>query len=139
MLRVHTLIVVAGVVRLTIVRAPARSRRTVAVIDAADRIGTGWSSRNSEVIHAGIDYATGSLRARLRVEGRHRLYAYCALRGIAHRCTGKLIVATEPTHARPLAQRRDEAMANSVEQIGWLAGIDGADPTTIACAFGEIR
>ena len=74
----------------------ALSGREVLVVEQAAAIGTGTSSRNSEVIHAGLHYAPGSLKARLCVEGRERLYAYCREHGVAHRRTGKLIVATEP-------------------------------------------
>ena len=87
----------AGVVGLAIARALALSRREVLVVEKADAIGTGTSSRNSEVIHAGIYYAPGSLKSRLCVEGRNRLYAYCRDRNIGHARTGKLIVAVEPT------------------------------------------
>jgi len=86
----------AGVVGLAIARALALSGREVLVVEKAGAIGTGTSSRNSEVIHAGLHYAPGSLKARLCVEGRERLYAYCREHGIAHRRTGKLIVAVEP-------------------------------------------
>ncbi|WP_214470362.1 NAD(P)/FAD-dependent oxidoreductase [Mesorhizobium sp. dw_380] len=86
----------AGVVGLTIARALAVSGREVVVIEQAGAIGTVTSSRNSEVIHAGLYYAPGSLKARLCVEGRQRLYAYCAEHDIAHARTGKLIVASEP-------------------------------------------
>lgn len=75
------------------------SGREVVVIEKADAIGTVTSSRNSEVIHAGLYYAPGSLKARLCVEGRRLLYAYCAEHGIGHRRAGKLIVASEPGQA----------------------------------------
>lgn len=86
----------AGVVGLAIARALALAGREVVVIEKADSIGTVTSSRNSEVIHAGLYYAPGSLKARLCVEGRQLLYAYCAEHDIAHKRTGKLIVASEP-------------------------------------------
>ncbi|MBA1139869.1 NAD(P)/FAD-dependent oxidoreductase [Mesorhizobium neociceri] len=86
----------AGVVGLAIARALALSGREVLVVEKANAIGTGTSSRNSEVIHAGLHYAPGSLKARLCVEGRELLYAYCREHGVAHRRTGKLIVAVEP-------------------------------------------
>lgn len=86
----------AGVVGLAIARALALAGREVVVIEKADAIGTVTSSRNSEVIHAGLHYAPGSLKARLCVEGRQRLYAYCAEHDVAHKRTGKLIVASEP-------------------------------------------
>jgi L-2-hydroxyglutarate oxidase LhgO len=86
----------AGVVGLAIARALALSGREVLVVEQAGAIGTVTSSRNSEVVHAGIYYAPGSLKARLCVEGRQRLYAYCAEHTVAHARTGKLIVAVEP-------------------------------------------
>ena len=93
----------AGVVGLAIARAIALSGREVLVVEKADAIGTVTSSRNSEVIHAGIYYAPGSLKSRLCVEGRERLYAYCRDRNIGHARTGKLIVAVEPDSTRPVA------------------------------------
>ena len=90
-------VVGAGVVGLAVARALALGGREVLVLESADRIGTGTSSRNSEVIHAGIYYPAASLKGSLCVRGRDMLYAYCAARGIGHRRCGKLIVATEVT------------------------------------------
>jgi L-2-hydroxyglutarate oxidase LhgO len=84
----------AGVVGLAVARELALSGRDVLILEAADAIGTGTSSRNSEVIHAGLYYAPGSLKAGLCVSGRDSLYEYCAERGIPHQRCGKLIVAT---------------------------------------------
>src|SRR5689334_17080743 len=84
----------AGVVGLAVARALALQGREVLVLEAEGAVGTGTSSRNSEVIHAGIYYATGSLKARLCVEGKQALYAYAQARGLPHRRCGKLIVAT---------------------------------------------
>jgi L-2-hydroxyglutarate oxidase LhgO len=84
----------AGVVGLAIARELALAGREVIVLEAADMIGTGTSSRNSEVIHAGIYYPTGSLKAKLCVAGKKFIYDYCAERGIPHRACTKLIVAT---------------------------------------------
>jgi L-2-hydroxyglutarate oxidase LhgO len=89
----------AGVVGLAIARALAQGGREVLVLDAAEGIGTETSSRNSEVIHAGIYYQAGSLIARTCVEGKRRLYAFCAERGVPHRNCGKLIVATTEEEA----------------------------------------
>ena len=83
------LVIGAGVVGLAIARALARQGREVMVLEAENAIGTQTSARNSEVIHAGIYYPTGSLKAQLCVRGRELLYAYCAERGIAHRRCGK--------------------------------------------------
>src|SRR5687768_12902313 len=93
--RVDAVVVGAGAVGLAVARALALQGRDVVVLEAQDAIGTETSSRNSEVIHAGLYYPTGTLKAALCVQGRERLYAYCAERGIAHRRCGKLIVATD--------------------------------------------
>src|SRR5450830_1738963 len=102
--QVQCVVIGAGVVGLAVARALALRRREVLVLEAASAIGTGTSSRNSEVIHAGIYYAAGSLKARLCVQGKAMLYAYCAERAIGHRRCGKLLVATEPEQ---LAQLQD--------------------------------
>jgi L-2-hydroxyglutarate oxidase LhgO len=110
----------AGVVGLAIARALALSGRSVLVIEKADAIGTGTSARNSEVIHAGIYYAPGSLKARLCVEGRERLYAYCRDRNIGHARTGKLIVAVEPTQFDRLSTIRTNAERSGVADLQLL-------------------
>jgi L-2-hydroxyglutarate oxidase LhgO len=110
----------AGVVGLAVARALAVARRDVVVLEAADTIGTGTSSRNSEVIHAGIYYPKDSLKARLCVEGRRALYDYCASRGVAHRRCGKLIVATTEEQVALLDGLRKKALANGVADIEWL-------------------
>src|SRR3954469_7704921 len=84
-----------GVVGLAVARELALAGREVVILEAEDAIGTHTSSRNSEVIHAGIYYPQGSLKARSCVEGKHRLYAYCAEHGVPHRRCGKLIVAAD--------------------------------------------
>ncbi|PWC82716.1 FAD-dependent oxidoreductase [Azospirillum sp. TSH100] len=112
--RVECVVVGAGVVGLAVARRLARAGREVIVLEAADAVGTGTSSRNSEVIHAGIYYPTGSLRARLCVPGRDALYEYCAAHGVEHRRVGKLIVATEESHLPRLAAIRAQAAANGV-------------------------
>ena len=81
--RVEAIVIGAGVVGLAAGRALARDGREVLVLEAERHFGTATSSRNSEVIHAGIYYPAGSLKARLCVEGRRMLYAYCAARGDA--------------------------------------------------------
>src|ERR687895_384757 len=83
-------------------------------------IGAGTSSRNSEVIHAGIYYPTGSLKARTCVAGKHRLYAYCAARGVPHARCGKLIVATTEAQKATLEGIRAKAAANGVDDLEWL-------------------
>jgi len=115
--RVECVIVGAGVVGLAVARRLARAGREVIVLEAADAIGTGTSSRNSEVIHAGIYYPTGSLRARLCVPGRDALYEYCIAHGVEHRRIGKLIVATEEAQLPKLAAIRAQAAANGVTDL----------------------
>lgn len=107
------LIIGAGVVGLAVARALALAGREVLVADAARAPGTGVSSRSSEVVHAGVYYPPGSLKARFCVAGREALYAYCATRGVAHAACGKLIVANaaEAPQLRAIAER---ARANGV-------------------------
>ena len=115
--QIDTVVIGAGVVGLAVARAVALRGREVLVLEAADAIGTGTSSRNSEVIHAGIYYAAGSLKARLCVEGKALLYAYCAERGIAHRRCGKLLVATSVDQLPQLQMIIDMAAANGVNDL----------------------
>ena len=107
----------AGVVGLAVARALALQGREVLVLEAADAIGTGTSSRNSEVIHAGIYYPQGSLKARLCVQGRQQLYRYCESRGIGHRRCGKLIVATSAAQLPQLEAIRQQAARNGVDDL----------------------
>ena len=90
----QVLVIGAGVVGLAVARAAARKGHDVVVAEAANAIGTGISSRNSEVIHGGMYYPTGTLRGRHCVAGRRMLYEFCAAHGVPHRKCGKLIVAT---------------------------------------------
>jgi L-2-hydroxyglutarate oxidase LhgO len=119
---VDCLVVGAGVVGLAAACALARAGREVVVVEAADTIGSGVSSRSSEVIHAGLYYAAGSLKARLCVEGRARLYDFCAERGVAHRRCGKLVVAAEATQQPDLARIAAAARANGVDDLQQLTG-----------------
>ena len=112
----------AGVVGLAIGRALAQSGREVWVLEAGPGIGGGVSSRNSEVIHAGIYYPAGSLKARMCVDGKHMLYEYCDSHGVPYSRLGKLIVAAEPAEVPTLAAIRDRAAVNGVE----LHPLDGA-------------
>jgi L-2-hydroxyglutarate oxidase LhgO len=115
--RADAVVVGAGVVGLAVARALALAGRDVVILEAEDAIGTHTSSRNSEVIHAGIYYPPGSLKARTCVEGRQRLYAYCAERGVAHRRCGKLIVATDVTQRDELESIRQRAQASGVTDL----------------------
>ena len=119
--RVECVVVGAGVVGLAVARALAQRGHEVVVLEAADRIGTGCSARNSEVVHAGLYYPTGSLKARLCVAGNRALYAYCAARGVAHRRCGKLIVATSEAQRAALVALHAQALANGVADVEWLS------------------
>ena len=112
----------AGVVGLAIARALALTGREVVILEKADAFGTGTSSRNSEVIHAGLYYPTGSLKARLCVEGRHKLYQYLSSRRVEHRKCGKLIVAPCKDQIGGLDDIARQAAANGVEEIEALSG-----------------
>ena len=120
--RIDCAVVGAGVVGLAVARALALQGREVVVLESATAIGTGTSSRNSEVIHAGIYYPRGSLKARLCVRGRELLYAYCAERGVGHRRCGKLIVATRDEQIGQLAGIEAAARANGVHDIQRIEG-----------------
>ncbi len=114
-------VVGAGVVGLAVARALALAGHEVLVLEAAPGIGTGISSRNSEVIHAGIYYAAGSLKARLCVRGKALLYDYCASHGVGHRRCGKLIVATGTEQAAQLQGIASRAQANGVTDLRWMS------------------
>jgi L-2-hydroxyglutarate oxidase LhgO len=120
--QVECVVVGAGVVGLAVARRLAAAGHEVVVLEAAGDIGTATSSRNSEVIHAGIYYPAGSLMARLCVAGRQALYAYCAERGIPHRRCGKLIVATAEQESAKLAAIRAHAESNGVHDLQTLSG-----------------
>jgi L-2-hydroxyglutarate oxidase LhgO len=113
--RVDVVVIGAGAVGLAVARALALRGREVLILEAAERFGTGVSSRNSEVIHAGIYYPRGSLKARLCVAGRDRLYDFCREHGVAHRRCGKLIVASNDSELAGLERIRGAALANGVE------------------------
>lgn len=118
---VDCVVVGAGVVGLAVARALALSGREVIVLDRAEGIGTETSSRNSEVIHAGIYYPANSLMARFCVQGRRMLYPFCAEKGVPHRNCGKLIVATNDQEDAMLAGIQKRAEANGVEGMRVLS------------------
>lgn len=115
--QIDAVVIGAGVVGLAVGRALALTGREVIVLEAENAIGTGTSSRNSEVIHAGIYYPAGSLKARLCVQGKDMLYAYCAERGVAHQRLGKLIVATCAQQLQALDDIVAKAAANGVHDL----------------------
>jgi L-2-hydroxyglutarate oxidase LhgO len=112
--RVECVVIGAGVIGLAVARALALAGREVVVLERHGGIGFETSSRSSEVIHAGIYYPTGSLKARLCVAGRERLYEYCRSRGVPHRRPGKLIVATVDAQLPELQALQRKAAANGV-------------------------
>jgi L-2-hydroxyglutarate oxidase LhgO len=114
---VECVVVGAGLVGLAVARALARAGREVVILEAEDAIGTHTSSRNSEVIHAGIYYPKGSLRARACLEGRKRLYAYCQEHGVPFKRCGKLIVATNETQIPELKGVLKRAHENGVTDV----------------------
>jgi len=118
--RIDAVVIGAGVIGLAVGRALAREGLETIILERADAFGTATSSRNSEVIHAGLYYPSGSLKARLCVAGRERLYAYCAERGIAHRRCGKLLVASGDAQRARLVQIHAQAQRNGVDDLQWL-------------------
>ena len=112
--RVGCIVVGAGVVGLAVARALALRGVETVIAERAGAIGTETSSRNSEVIHAGIYYAPGSLKAQLCTAGRSMLYDYAARRGVPHRRCGKLIVATSPDQLAVLDSIAGHGVANGV-------------------------
>ena len=119
--RLDVVVIGAGIVGLAVARELALAGREVVILDAEDAIGTHTSSRNSEVIHAGIYYPKGSLKARACVEGKHLLYEYCVSHGVPHRRCGKLIVATDQAQLEELGAIRAKAHANGVPDVDWIA------------------
>lgn len=114
---IETVVVGAGIVGLAIARTLARAGRDVIIVERAEAIGTETSARNSEVIHAGIYYPEGSNKARFCVEGRDKLYAYCAARGVGHKRCGKLIVASSDAEMKRFHGLVARAHANGVDDL----------------------
>ncbi|KAK3236550.1 hypothetical protein CYMTET_53314 [Cymbomonas tetramitiformis] len=114
---VDTVIVGAGVVGLACAQKLSSAGREVIVLESAGAIGTETSSRNSEVIHAGIYYPKDSLKARFCVEGRDMLYSYCLERGVDHKRIGKLIVATSDKQRVTLEELLAKGAANGVSDL----------------------
>ena len=117
------IIIGAGVIGLAIARQLSMHGHSVLVLEKASRAGTETSSRNSEVIHAGIYYPSSSLKARLCVEGRDLLYDFCASHGVAYKKLGKLIVATTAEEETKLVSIATLAKANGVHDLAWLSKI----------------
>ena len=134
--RVDCVVIGAGVVGMSIARELARRGRETLVLEAEAEIGTGTSARNSEVIHAGLYYPPGSAKARLCVEGRSRLYEYCASRGVEFRRCGKLVVATRLEQTPALQALQKNAQACGVADLQWLSGEQARElePAVRCCA-----
>lgn len=133
--QVDTIVIGAGVVGLAVTRALALAGREVIALESEAATGTGTSSRNSEVIHAGIYYPPGSLKARLCVTGRLALYPYLSERGIPHRRCGKLIVASDKEQIPALEKIRAQGRANGVADLRMLSAAEArAMEPELACA-----
>lgn len=129
---VDCVVIGAGVIGLACARAMAQAGQEVLILEAAADFGGGVSSRSSEVIHAGLYYPEGSLRARLCVSGRDALYAYCAARHVPHRRVGKLIVATSPAQLAMLDEIARRARAHGA---GTLRRLDGDEARALEPAL----
>ncbi|MGB8818383.1 MAG: NAD(P)/FAD-dependent oxidoreductase [Rhizobiaceae bacterium] len=123
---IDVLVIGAGVVGLAVARAIAMAGREVLVVEKANAIGAATSSRNSEVIHAGIYYEPGSLKAKLCVEGRKLLYQFCAESGVEARAVGKLIVAQTTDQITQLEALQAKALKNGVTDLQWLTAADAS-------------
>jgi len=119
---VDAVVVGAGAIGLACARALALGGLETVCLEATEGIGNGTSSRNSEVIHAGLHDAPGSLKATLCVAGRRALYPYCESHGVGHRRCGKLVVATSTAQVATLRAIEERALANDVEGLRWLDG-----------------
>jgi L-2-hydroxyglutarate oxidase LhgO len=120
--RIDVVIIGAGVVGLAAARTFAKAGREVLIVEREPAIGLHTSSRNSEVVHAGIYYEPGSLKARLCLEGKSLLYDYCARTGVGFKKTGKLIVAQSPAEVGKLKALQQNASACGVHDLVWLDG-----------------
>ena len=125
--RIDCIVAGAGVIGLAIGRRLALSGLEVAVLDMEDHIGMHTSSRNSEVIHAGIYYPKDSLKARLCVAGKHALYEYCESKSVPFNRLGKLIVATSPDEEPTLDGIRKKASDNGVDDLSFLSAAEVAE------------
>lgn len=137
--RVDAVVIGAGVVGLAIGRALAHAGREVIVLERNARIGEGISSRSSEVIHAGLYYPRGSLKARLCVRGREQLYAYCRDKGVDHSRCGKLIVAIHEDQLERLEALRARALGNGVDDLAWLSAEQVHEREPVLRCAGALR
>lgn len=131
---VDCVVIGAGVVGLAVARALAMAGRDVTIVEGAEAIGTGITSRNSEVIHAGIHYVPDSLKARLCVRGKHLMYAFCEERHVQYRRIGKLVVATDDGQRDALDHVIVNARASGVDDLEWIDARGAAErEPAVAC------
>lgn len=132
---IDAIVIGAGAIGLAAARELAVAGFSVIVLEQADAIGTGTSSRNSEVIHAGLYYPQGSLKAQFCVEGRHLLYDYCRSHGVAHRRCGKLIVATTEDEVAVLEGLKIKGEANGCDDLKLISAAEaGRLEPMLSCA-----
>lgn len=125
--RIDAVVIGAGVIGLATARALALAGKGVIVLEREENFGTGTSSRNSEVIHAGIHYPHGSLKERLCIDGKRRLYDYCASRHVPHRRCGKLTFAANEAERPRLEAIAEHANASGADQeLAWLESDEAA-------------
>jgi L-2-hydroxyglutarate oxidase LhgO len=136
--KVECVVIGAGVVGLAVARRLALAGREVIVLEAADTIGSETSSRNSEVIHAGIYYPKDSLKALLCVAGRRALYGYCEAHGVEHRRCGKIIVATSDDQLPELAHLKQVAAGNGVPDLAWMTPAEVRDMEPAVFCVGAL-
>ena len=135
--RVGSVVVGAGVVGLAVARALALAGHAPLILDGEDHFGSWTSSRNSEVVHAGIYYPTGSLKARLCVEGKQKLYAFCEVRGVPFQRTGKLIFAHEEDQLVELDRIEQRALEAGVVDLVRLGPAEVlVEEPHLSCAGG---
>lgn len=135
---IETIVIGAGVVGLACARSLALSGREVMVLERHELIGSETSARNSEVIHAGIYYPTGSLKAQLCVEGKQKLYAFCKENGVGHKQTGKLIVACTADQAEQLEAIRLKAAGNGVDDLVRLSAQEASHLEPELACYGAL-
>jgi len=122
--RADCVVIGAGIIGLACARALAQAGRGVLILEAASRFGAGISSRSSEVVHAGLYYPPASLKTRLCVEGRERLYDYCRRRHIPHHRCGKLLAACSPPQHDALAAIAAQARDNGIDDLRLLSAAE---------------
>ena len=135
--RIECAVIGAGVVGLAVARRLAMAGREVVILEAEEAFGTHTSSRNSEVIHAGIYYPTGSLKARLCVAGRKALYRYCSEHDVRHQRVGKIVVACDESELGGLRKYKEQAEINGVDDLRMLGPdeLAGMEPE-VRCVAG---